>query len=98
MSAVLPEWMDVLYVKLVNDPAIGPIHISLYFALVHEAGYGFAFPFYIRRHELMRKAKIQSAVTLGQCLRILHTNGYILYKPSYRPGMSCVEMMKISEL
>lgn len=95
MDAILPVWMDTLYERFATDPAIGPIHISLYFALLHEAGHNLACPFFIRRASLMQKAKIQSAVTLGQCMRTLHACGYIVYAPSYRPGMSCVEMKQI---
>lgn len=89
------ERITLFYQKACADNRISPTHISLYFALAHEAGHTLAIPFYLRRPEVMRKAKICSPVTLNRCLRELHVYGYIEYKPSYRPGQSKVRLVAL---
>jgi hypothetical protein len=90
------DWQTLFYQKACADNRISPVHISLYFALLHEAGHTLAIPFYLRRPEVMRKAKICSPVTLNRCLRELHVYGYIEYRPSYRPGRSMVGLIALS--
>lgn len=89
------NWLNFLYEKVCSDNRISPTHISLYFALLHEAGHTHAFPFYLRREFVGRKAKIFSRVTLNRCLRELDAYGYIVYKPSYTPGRSVVELVAL---
>lgn len=92
-------WADrqtLFYQKACADNRIGPTHISLYFALLHEAGHTLAIPFYLDRVSVMLKAKICSPVTLNRCLRELHVYGYIEYKPSYRPGQSMVGLVALN--
>lgn len=83
------------YERACADNRISPAHISLYFALLHEAGHTMAIPFYLRRTEVMQMAKICSSVTLNKCLKELHEYGYIEYKPSYRPGQSKVGLVAL---
>ena len=89
------EWQTYFYQKACADCRISPTHISLYFALLHEAGHTLAIPFYLQRERVMSKAKVCSAVTLNKCLRELHEYGYIEYCPSYRPGQSMVGMVAL---
>jgi hypothetical protein len=84
------EWQSLFYRKACADNRLSPAHISLYFALLHEAGHPLAIPFYLRRESVMQKAKIYSPVTLNRCLRDLHDYGYIDYRPSFTPGRSMV--------
>lgn len=90
-----PDWQNVFYQQICADSRISPTHISLYFALLHEAGHTHAFPFFLRREIVGRKAKIFSRVTLNRCLRELDAYGYIVYKPSYTPGCSVVELVAL---
>jgi hypothetical protein len=80
------------YERTCSDNRLSPTHISLYFALLHEAGHTLAIGFYLQRDRIAQKAKIYSPVTLNRCLRELHDYGYIDYQPSYTPGRSMVEL------
>lgn len=86
-------WLSCFYQKACADQRIGPTHISLYLALLHEAGHLLPIPFYLRRKRVMEKSKICSSVTLNRCLRDLHDYGYIKYRPSFTPGRSMVGMI-----
>jgi len=89
------ELQTLFYQKACADNRIGPTHISLYYALLHEAGHPLAIPFYLQRDPVSRKAKIYSSVTLNRCLRELHDYGYIDYRPSYTPGQSMVGLVAL---
>ena len=89
------EWQTLFYRKAVTDNRISPTHISLYFALLHEASHTLAIPFYLQRTTVMQKAKISSPVTLNRCLKELHLYGYIDYRPSYTPGRSMVGLIPL---
>ena len=89
------EWQTLFYRKAVTDNRISPTHISLYFALLHEASHTLAIPFYLQRTTVMQKAKISSPVTLNRCLKELHLYGYIDYRPSYKPGRSMVGLIPL---
>jgi hypothetical protein len=92
------EWQSLFYQKAGADNRISPTHISLYFALLHEAGHTLAIPFYLRRSILMQKAKIYSPVTLNRCLKELHLYGYIDYRPSFTPGRSMVGLIALENV
>ena len=83
------------YAKVREDHRIGPLHISLFVALVVEAGLLIDYSFVVRRHALMRFAKIQSRVTYNRCMRELHDYGYIVYRPSYVAGQSMVKLVMV---
>jgi hypothetical protein len=83
-------WLNCFYQKASADQRIGPTHISVYFALLYEAGHLLPLPFYLRRETLMLHAKVYSPVTLNRCLRDLHDYGYIEYLPSFTPGRTMV--------
>lgn len=71
---------------VVEDPRLGPLHISLYAAILH---------FYNEQQErtpvsvfgkqLMQYAKISSNNTYHRIIRELHNYGYIYYIPSFNP-------------
>jgi hypothetical protein len=92
------DYQQSFYQKAITDSRLSPAHISLYFALLHEAGHTLALPFYLRRESLMRKAKICSPVTLNKCLRGLHEYGYIGYRPSFVPGQSMAMLIEINDV
>lgn len=89
------EWINCFYQKVTTDNRLSPAHISLYLALLHEAGHLLPIPFYLHRDRVMLKAKICSSVTLNRCLRDLHDYGYIEYRPSYTPGRTMVAMINL---
>lgn len=92
------DYQRCFYQKAGMDNRLSPAHISLYFALLHEAGHTLALPFYLRRENLMQKAKICSPVTLNKCLRGLHEYGYIDYRPSFVPGQSMAMLIEINDV
>ncbi len=91
-------WTDRLssfYLKVRNDNRISPTHISLYFALLHEAsntGLNLIIP--VRDH-LMVHAKVYSSVTYHRCLKELNEYGYIDYRPSYAVGRTRIELIEL---
>lgn len=91
------ESQRCFYQKAGADNRLSPAHISLYYALLHEAGNVLALPIYLRRESLMSKAKICSPVTINKCLRGLHEYGYIVYRPSFVPGQSKVELLDLTK-
>ena len=87
------ECQDLFYQKVCADNRISPTHISLYFALVHEAGLLFGIPFFLRRSVVAQLSKIYSPVTMNRCLKELHDYRYIGYRPSFKPRETMVEML-----
>jgi len=77
------------------DNRIGPVHISLYFALLVESGSCGLDLILPVRERLMSMAKISSTVTYHRCLRELSAYGYIDYRPSFASGRSRVEIIEL---
>ena len=86
-------WKRAFYDKIRDDNRISPFHISLYFALVFEAGLLTDVSFVVRREAVMSLAKISSRVTYHRCLRELHWYGYIEYRASFAAGQSMVRLI-----
>ena len=81
----------------VGDARLGPLHISLYAAILHfygaQAGQG---PLSVFGKQLMQYAKISSSNTYHRLIQELHRYGYIHYIPSYNPVLgSLVYLLKI---
>ncbi|QEC69269.1 hypothetical protein FRZ67_18860 [Panacibacter ginsenosidivorans] len=81
----------------VDDARLGPLHISLYAAILHfysaqeEQG-----PLSVFGKHLMQYAKISSNNTYHRVIQELHRYGYIHYLPSYNPVLgSLVYLLKI---
>ena len=69
-----------------DDPRIGPLHISLYYAILHYYNLGNGeVPVTVFGKDLMRHAKISSHCTYHRYIQELHKYGYIHYIPSYNP-------------
>jgi len=69
-----------------DDPRIGTSHISIYLVLLclqHKSGKEV---FTIKRHDIMRRAKIRSRHTYNSCMNQLHEYGYIQYHPCSHPS------------
>jgi hypothetical protein len=72
--------------KFIDDDRLGPLHISLYYALFHSWNLSkFRNPISISRDELMRASKIGSANTYTKCLKDLDVWAYLKYNPSHNP-------------
>lgn len=70
---------------LVNDPLLGPSHVSLYAAILFEYWrQGENSSFSIFRRELVRLSKISNR-SYHKCMTDLVAGGYINYLPSYNP-------------
>jgi hypothetical protein len=72
---------------LVGDDRVGPVHVCLYLAILqYGERHSAAAPFYIRRGELMRLAKIRGKTTYFRVMGELAEWGYIEYRPSRDKG------------
>lgn len=69
-----------------GDPRLGPLHISLYAAILHFYNVQEErVPVSVFGKDLMLYAKISSNNTYHRIIRELHQYGYIHYVPSYNP-------------
>lgn len=67
-----------------SDAHISITHIGVYAALLqHYAQSGFANPLHAFSYEIMKIAKLSSAITYHKCIRDLSEYGYIKYIPSF---------------
>jgi len=70
--------------KAKEDPRIGPMHISLYTALLYLwQERNCTHPLSVFSHEVMPVCKISGPATYHRTIRQLHSLGYIKYVPSY---------------
>lgn len=83
------------YSKAQADNRITATHISLYMVLLHEMFRVDSGVLLLRVDVIMCLAKISSRVTYHRCMRALHSYGYIIYEPSFRPGESRVRLMEL---
>lgn len=67
-----------------DDPRIGPVHVSLFTALLLSERIP-GRELVLRRRTLMRLSGIRSSATYYRCLNVLHTAGYVNYSPSQDP-------------
>lgn len=67
-----------------NDARISITHIGVFAALLqYYAQNGSANPIHAFSYNIMRVAKISSAITYHKCIRDLSAYGYIKYEPSF---------------
>lgn len=70
------------------DPRIGPLHISLYAAILYYwVAQGKPERVTVMGKELMPFAKIAGGTPFYRCLKQLHAYGYIVYEPSFNPAV-----------
>jgi hypothetical protein len=78
------ETMLIFMRRAKEDPRIGPLHISLYAALlILWIDRGCAHPLSVFSHEVMPYCKITGPATYHRSIRQLAAYGYIRYVPSY---------------
>jgi hypothetical protein len=68
--------------KIEDDPVITAKHISLYLSLFGGRGWDPTKSVALNRVDLMRRSKISGRSTYYRCLRDLHEQGYIRYRPA----------------
>jgi len=69
---------------IADDRRIGPVHISLFVAIVKEwSKNNYKSPLIILPNELMQLSKISGRTTYYKILKELHEYGYIHYNPSH---------------
>ena len=68
------------------DPRIGPMHISLYMAIVFVwARQGRPERVQVSARDLKPVAKIAGGAPFYRCMKQLNMYGYIVYEPSFNP-------------
>ncbi|WP_282123347.1 hypothetical protein [Algibacter mikhailovii] len=78
-----------IYERFYEDNKLNATHISLYMALFQFWNTNrFTNPFFINRSDAMKLSKIGSKNTYHKCIRDLHKQKYIKYKPSNNPTKS----------
>jgi|HubBroStandDraft_2_1064218.scaffolds.fasta_scaffold53169_3 hypothetical protein len=83
--------------KFWDDPRVTTKHISLYLALFGGMGGTSVEPVVLNRGDLMRRAKISGKSTYYRCLRELHEQGYISYRPARHRWDDSVALPNIHE-
>jgi hypothetical protein len=67
-----------------NDPRISITHIGVYSALLqYWTEHQYKNPVQAFSYEIMRIAKLSSAITYHKCVKELSEYGYIKYEPSF---------------
>ena len=80
-------FLSLFYEAIVNDPRIGPLHISLYVTLYQLwLTNNSQKALRVKRREVMEFSKISSSATYHKYLRELVEYGFITYYPSSDPG------------
>ena len=78
-----PEVKD-FFAAIRNDNRIGPVHISLFMAIVqHWNNNNCQSPLHVFGKDLMQLAKISGVATYHRCIKELQEYGYIHYQPSF---------------
>ena len=91
------EALHLFFEKIKDDPRIGPLHISLYKALLsiqEERPEQRYLP--INREELVVRSKIFGKNAYYRCLKELAAFGYIEYRPEHHPGKKSSFMLSVS--
>lgn len=82
-----------------EDAIISPSHIALYTAFLYFWTIQKQVPISITRKEVMLIAHVKGIATYQKCIRELHNNKYIIYKPSFDPrGKSLIYFNNLLEI
>lgn len=80
--ALFPPLTD-FYNAIADDARIGPLHISVYIALLQQWNLnGGNNPIQISRDRIMKQAKINARHSYNKFMNNLNEYGYIRYQPS----------------
>ncbi len=76
--------LQYFFNAIAADPRISITHIGVYAALLQVwSEHDFNNPLYAFSYDIMRVAKLSSAITYHKCIRDLSAYGYIKYEPSF---------------
>ncbi len=76
--------LNDFFYAIEEDPRISITHIGIYAALLQcLCEQGFINPVHAFSHEIMKMAKLSSAITYHKCVKELSEYGYIRYEPSF---------------
>jgi hypothetical protein len=76
--------LSQFYLKIIDDPRIGPVHTSLYGALFTLwEKQNFTSPLCLFSREVMPLCKISGSATYHRVIKELNEYGYLRYIPSY---------------
>ena len=93
---VTTETLAALYDTIEKDNRLGPVHVSLYIALLFANSRAGINPFVVERKLLMKAAKINARSTFEICINQLENYHYLEYEPSKGLGMkSMVHLRKL---
>lgn len=80
-----------------GDPRIGPLHVSLYLAIVYcWVQQGSQGPALVSGRELRPLAKITGGTPFYRVIRQLNAYGYIVYEPSFNPAVKSKVFLSVS--
>jgi hypothetical protein len=88
----ITKTLELILEPLRADGRIGPVHISMYLALLHCSG-GRSEWFAVERKEVMRLAKVKGKTTYYKVMGELAGMGYVEYRGA-RNGGSRVRMVR----
>jgi len=72
--------------KINTDSRLCKSHVSIMMAIL-GIGEKINAPFHVSRREIMASSQVKSKVTYHKCIRDLQTFNYLIYNPSYHPGI-----------
>lgn len=77
-------YLSVFFEAIEGDGRISVTHIGVFVALLQYYDQsGKPNPIHVFSHEIMKIAKLSSAITYHKCVRELSDYGYIRYEPSF---------------
>ena len=90
--------LTCFYKAIADDTRIGPLHISIYMALLQQWNLnGGSNPIKVSRVAIMRSAKINARHTYNKFMNNLREYGYITYEPSTNGFASSIVFLKNCE-
>jgi len=98
-ETTLKDILREFHNRVVDDPRMGPTHISLYIAILHFTNeQNFQSPISVFSKELMKHAKISGIATYTKCILELKQFGFINYIPSFNPLLgSLIYLLKLNK-
>ena len=77
-------YLSNFFEAIESDARISITHIGVFAALLqYYAQNGFTNPIHAFSYDIMRVAKLSSAITYHKCIKDLSAYGYIIYEPSF---------------
>ncbi|HLY70518.1 MAG TPA: hypothetical protein VKR53_12370 [Puia sp.] len=87
MPVDITDQLTSFYSRAEKDYRIDKIHMNIFLALLELKNRQKTSPFRISRKMIMRLSKVKGISTYHKCINDLVAYRYIVYKPSYHPGI-----------